>query len=162
MQNLYPSESNSLLELCCYHGSVRCFKLLLSKFHCDITEKCLSYSFLSGNADIMNECLKEQDPDDSCMEYAIIAHNIDFISFLMNEFELKIDLTYCVYFNNFPALLVYLDQTKDINSFFIASILLDIPMIYKFFLSVGIDVNVQAKIGTTALQAAISIHNIAA
>ncbi|EAY19390.1 hypothetical protein TVAG_101080 [Trichomonas vaginalis G3] len=47
---LYPSNGQSLefytlLELCCYHGSVDCFKLLLTKFHSEITESVLNYHF---------------------------------------------------------------------------------------------------------------------
>ncbi|EAY23341.1 hypothetical protein TVAG_186490 [Trichomonas vaginalis G3] len=56
--DLYPSSPNSLLELCCYHGAVNCFKLLISKFNSIITPKCLFYSFLGGNPDIINNCLK--------------------------------------------------------------------------------------------------------
>ncbi|EAX85334.1 hypothetical protein TVAG_022550 [Trichomonas vaginalis G3] len=51
--DFYPSSPNSLLELCCYHGSVNCFKLLISKFNSIITKKCLYYSFLGGNPDII-------------------------------------------------------------------------------------------------------------
>ncbi|EAY22708.1 hypothetical protein TVAG_476370 [Trichomonas vaginalis G3] len=36
----------SLLELCCYHGAVDCFKLLRTKFNSEITETCLIFSFL--------------------------------------------------------------------------------------------------------------------
>ncbi|EAX99287.1 hypothetical protein TVAG_113030 [Trichomonas vaginalis G3] len=54
----YSNEGISLLELCCYHGSVDCFKILRTKFQSEITPNCLRYSFLSGNQDIMNECLK--------------------------------------------------------------------------------------------------------
>ncbi|EAY17495.1 hypothetical protein TVAG_494370 [Trichomonas vaginalis G3] len=41
--SLYPysEEGYSLLELCCYHGAVDCFKFLRTKFNSEITEKCL-------------------------------------------------------------------------------------------------------------------------
>ncbi|EAY10616.1 hypothetical protein TVAG_282160 [Trichomonas vaginalis G3] len=45
----------------------------------------------------MNECLKYQKPNEKCMEYAIITHNIDFVTFLMYEYNIKIDLNYCQY-----------------------------------------------------------------
>ncbi|EAX93351.1 hypothetical protein TVAG_496730 [Trichomonas vaginalis G3] len=41
--DLYPYsyEGYSLLELCCYHGAVDCFKFLRTKFNSEITQKCL-------------------------------------------------------------------------------------------------------------------------
>ncbi|EAY17073.1 hypothetical protein TVAG_297520 [Trichomonas vaginalis G3] len=86
---LYPDSCDvfSLLELCCYHGSVNCFKYLISEFHSMITQNCLRFSFLSGNPEIMNQCLKVQSPDYKCMDFAIISHNIDFVSFLKNEYK---------------------------------------------------------------------------
>ena len=46
--DLYPSSyiAFSLLELCCYHGAVNCFKFLRTKFNSEITRKCLQFSFL--------------------------------------------------------------------------------------------------------------------
>ncbi|EAX88778.1 hypothetical protein TVAG_036580 [Trichomonas vaginalis G3] len=84
--DLYPHhyEGYSLLELCCYHGAVDCFKLLRTKFNSEITRECLDLSFLGGNQEIMSECFKYQKPDRWCMENAIISHNIDFVTFLMN------------------------------------------------------------------------------
>ncbi|EAY19870.1 hypothetical protein TVAG_129780 [Trichomonas vaginalis G3] len=95
--SLYPNSKKeySLLELCCYYGSVDCFKLLITKFHSEITQTCLQLSFLGRNADIMSECLKHQKPKRECMIYAIASHNIDFVTFLMNEFNININLNYC-------------------------------------------------------------------
>ena len=92
--SLYPPGYGgfSLLELCCYHGAVGCFKLLRTKFSSEITDNCLRFSFLGGNPEIMSECLKVITPDWSSMEYAIISHNIDFVSFLMNEYNIEIGL----------------------------------------------------------------------
>ncbi|EAY19209.1 hypothetical protein TVAG_214340 [Trichomonas vaginalis G3] len=58
--DLYPYTwyGYSLLELCCYHGEVDCFKLLRTKFNSEITQDCIELSFLGGNQEIMNECLK--------------------------------------------------------------------------------------------------------
>ncbi|EAY05168.1 hypothetical protein TVAG_058250 [Trichomonas vaginalis G3] len=55
---LYPNIGKlSLLELCCYHGAVDCFKFLRTKFNSKITQKCLYLSFLGGNQEIISECL---------------------------------------------------------------------------------------------------------
>ncbi|KAI5501758.1 protein of unknown function (DUF3447), partial [Trichomonas vaginalis G3] len=73
--NLYPEleKGYSLLELCCYHGAVDCFKLLRSKFKSPITQTCLELSFLGGNPEIMSECLKYQKPNEKCMVNSIIS-----------------------------------------------------------------------------------------
>ncbi|EAX94852.1 hypothetical protein TVAG_049210 [Trichomonas vaginalis G3] len=108
---LYPCVTHkySLLELCCYYGAVDCFKLLRTKFGSEITEIYLNFSFLGGNPEIMSECLKYQTPNNDCMKYAIISHNIDFVTFLMNEYNIKIDFYYCRIYNNLDSLLVYFD-----------------------------------------------------
>ncbi|EAY14924.1 hypothetical protein TVAG_380340 [Trichomonas vaginalis G3] len=118
---LYPESYNkySLLELCCYHGAVDCFKLLRTKFSSEITQKCLQFSFLGGNPEIMSECLKHQKPNTKCMKYAIISHNIDFVTFLMNEYNIEIDLLYCGIYNNLESFLVYFDQTNDVKNAFL-------------------------------------------
>ena len=82
----------SLLELCCYHGAVGCFKYLLTEYGLNITQTCLQFSFLSGKPDIMSKCLQTINPDNECMRYAIISHNIDFVTFLMDEYKLEIDI----------------------------------------------------------------------
>ncbi|EAY05362.1 hypothetical protein TVAG_130960 [Trichomonas vaginalis G3] len=80
----------SYIDLCCYYGAVNCFKLLITKFNSPITESCLKLSFLGGNPEIMSECLKKIKIYQDFMEFAMISHNIDFITFLMNERSLKI------------------------------------------------------------------------
>ncbi|EAY18370.1 hypothetical protein TVAG_045720 [Trichomonas vaginalis G3] len=135
--DLYPTTSvgYSLLELCCYHGAVDCFKFLLTKFKSRITQKCLQLSFLSGKPDILNECLKYRKPDNDCMMYAIISHNIDFVTFLMNEFNIEINLEICGFSQNLESFLVYFDQTNDINRCFAYSAMFFIPSLCEYFLS---------------------------
>ncbi|EAY17501.1 ankyrin repeat protein, putative [Trichomonas vaginalis G3] len=158
--DLYPSSPNSLLELCCYHGAVNCFKLLISKFNSIITPKCLYYSFLGGNPDIIDKCLQVNIPDEECMKYAIISHNIDFVTFLMNEFELDIDLKYCIIFHNIQAFLVYLDQSKYINKFFIYSTCFCIPSLCEYFISHGAFIDAKNQSGETALHFAAKLNCI--
>ncbi|EAY08191.1 hypothetical protein TVAG_307970 [Trichomonas vaginalis G3] len=107
---LYPFdyEGYSLLELCCYHGAIDCFKLLRTKFESKITKKCLQFSFLGRSPEIMSECLKYKKPNKECMEYAIISHNIDFVTFLMEEFKLEINLKHCEIYNNLEFTLLKL------------------------------------------------------
>ncbi|EAY21110.1 hypothetical protein TVAG_282800 [Trichomonas vaginalis G3] len=154
--NLYPFNycGYSLLELCCYHGAVDCFKFLRSKFNSEITQRCLQLSFLGGNPEIMSECLKYQTPNKECMRYAIISHNIDFVTFLMNEYNIKIDLFYCRLYNNLDSFLVYFDQTNDYSECFVHSSIFDIPSFCEYFLSHGTNINEKNIYGKTALHIA--------
>ena len=158
VSKLYPETHYTLLELCCYHGAVDCFKLLRTKFSSEITEKCLELSFLGGNAEIMSECLKYQTPNKKCMECAIISHNIDFVSFLMNEYNIEIKLDYCVEYNNLESFLVYVDQTNDINKCFVYSAMLNIPSLCEYFISLGANINEKQEFGYTTLHLAAE-HN---
>ncbi|KAI5517490.1 protein ubiquitination, partial [Trichomonas vaginalis G3] len=154
--NLYPYSYNeySLLELCCYHEAVDCFKLLRTKFDSEITQTCLEFSFLGGNKEIMSECLKYQEPDQLCMIHAIISHNIDFVTFLMNEYDLEIDLEICGLHKNLESFLVYFDQTNDINKCFVYSPIFDIPSLIEYFISFGANINEKDKDGKTTLHIA--------
>ncbi|EAY07138.1 hypothetical protein TVAG_343020 [Trichomonas vaginalis G3] len=154
--NLYPDfcSSFSLLELCCYYGAVDCFKFLRTKFNSKITKTCLQYSFLGGNPDIMSECLKYKKPDWKCMKYATISHNIDFVTFLMNEYNLEINRYTCARNNNLESFLVYFDQTNDVNGCLIYSTRFNIPSLCEYFLSHGANINAKDINGQTALHKA--------
>ncbi|EAY12308.1 ankyrin repeat protein, putative [Trichomonas vaginalis G3] len=99
----------------------------------------------------MSECLKYQKPDKKCMEYAIISHNIDFITFLMNEYNIDIDLDSCGINKNLESFLVYFDQTKDINKCFVHSPIFNIRSLFEYFFSHGGNVNEKNQNGKTAL-----------
>ncbi|EAY16383.1 ankyrin repeat protein, putative [Trichomonas vaginalis G3] len=160
--DLYPhsKEGYSLLELCCYHGAVDCFKLLRTKFNSEITEKCLQFSFLGGNPEIMSECLKYQTPNEKCMKYAIISHNIDFVTFLMNEYNIEIDLYYCEKFKNLESFFVYFDQTSDVNKCLINSVIFNIQSLCEYFLSHGANINEKDNGGLTALHIAVDSNQL--
>ena len=140
---LYPPGCNSLLKLCCYHGAVKCFKLLISKFNIKIDKDCLNLSFLGGNPEILNECLKTQKPDLTCMKYALKSHNIHFVTYLMNEFKIELTIDDCCLNNNLQALFILLDQTKDINNIFFSSLFFHSPVLIEYFISKGVNVNMK-------------------
>ncbi|EAY01064.1 hypothetical protein TVAG_481340 [Trichomonas vaginalis G3] len=154
--SLYPHsyKKYSLIELCCYHGAVDCFKVLRTKFSTKINGRCLLFSFLGGNQEIMSECLKYQTPDRFCMEYAIISHNIDFVTFLKNEYDLWIDLDCCAINNNLESFLVCFDQTNDVDKCFINLVIFNIPSLCEYFLSKGAYINETDIFGETALHIA--------
>ncbi|EAY23235.1 ankyrin repeat protein, putative [Trichomonas vaginalis G3] len=158
--SLYPVKTNSLLELCCYHGAVNCFKILMTKFTLEITNLCLHYSFLSGNPEIMNECLKYVTPDQKCMKYAIISHNLDFITFLMNKYNLKIDPEDCRQNNNIQAFFVYVNEYNDLNKCFPHCSAFQIKSLFEYFLSHGVDINSKdEKDDKTALHYALKFKD---
>ncbi|EAY05190.1 ankyrin repeat protein, putative [Trichomonas vaginalis G3] len=160
--DFYPesSEGYSFLELCCYHGAVDCFKLLRTKFNSEITPQCLQFSFLSGKPDILNECLKFQEPDQECMRYAIISFNVDFITFLNREYELEIDLDTCRLWKNYQAFFIYLDVSNDIENCFPYTPCFG-TSIFEYFISQGVDINAKEnQFHATALHFAALIGNI--
>ncbi|EAY15748.1 hypothetical protein TVAG_187990 [Trichomonas vaginalis G3] len=152
---VFPSENKfSLLELCCYYGAVDCFKFLRTEFDSAITKLCLVFSFLGRNQEIMSECLKHQKPDRDCMKYAIISHNIDFVTFLVNEYAISIDLFACRKYNNLDSFLVFFDQTNLLINCLIYSPMFNIPSLCEYFLSLGADINKKLLDERTALQIA--------
>ncbi|EAX87642.1 hypothetical protein TVAG_226240 [Trichomonas vaginalis G3] len=147
----YSKEGYSLLELCCYHGAVDCFKFLRTKCESEITDSCLQLSFLGGNPEIISECLKSKKPNKECMKYTIISHNIDFVTFLMNEHNIVIDLEWCGAYDNLESFLVYFDQIKDFNECFIHSTLFNIPPFSEYFFARIKDINIKNQDGQTPL-----------
>ncbi|EAX94150.1 hypothetical protein TVAG_105690 [Trichomonas vaginalis G3] len=99
----------------------------------------------------MSECLKYQEPDRWCMRNAIISHNIDFVTFLMNEYDLEIDLDYCGEYNNLESFLIYFDQTNDIDDCILFSAKFNIATLCEYFLSHGGNVNCSDFYGQTPL-----------
>ncbi|EAY07595.1 hypothetical protein TVAG_334070 [Trichomonas vaginalis G3] len=139
--NLRTKEDYSLLDLCCYYGAVNCFKFLRTKCNLQISSNCLSLSFLSGKPDILNECLKFHIPDNECMRYAIASHNIDFVTFLVNEYDLEIQSKDCIEFNNIQAFFVYLYQINDIERHFIDSLNFNSQSLLQYISLLGVDFN---------------------
>ena len=67
------------------------------------------------------------------MKYAIMSHNIDFVTYLMNEHNLKIKVRYCIKYDNIQAFLIRYDQTNDIEDFIVQTS--DYPYVWKTIFS---------------------------
>ncbi|EAY02620.1 hypothetical protein TVAG_260800 [Trichomonas vaginalis G3] len=102
----------------------------------------------------MSECLKYHDPNQVCMEHAIISHNIDFVTFLMNEYKLDISLYHCTVFKNLESFYVYFDQTNDINTCFAYSLKFNVTSLFEYFFSLGADIKAKNDCQQTALHCA--------
>ncbi|EAY05807.1 hypothetical protein TVAG_202640 [Trichomonas vaginalis G3] len=148
---IYPDFELTLLDLCCYYGSVNCFKLMRSKFNSEITENCLHYSFLSGKPEIMNECLKFQTPDDECMDYVITSYNIDFVTFIMENYNIEIDPFHCENVFNLQAYFLHFFHTNDLPTCFTHSPFFYNKSLCEFLLSHGADVNQEGVDGRFVL-----------
>ncbi|EAX74523.1 ankyrin repeat protein, putative [Trichomonas vaginalis G3] len=116
-----------------------------------ITPTYLNFSFLSGVPEIMGECLKYQTPNDESMFFVIVSHNTDFLTFLINQYHLEMNLSYCAAFGNLNAFLIYFDMTKDVNDCFINSPLFYLPSLVEDFISFGVDINASDLLGKTAI-----------
>ncbi|EAY23422.1 hypothetical protein TVAG_070860 [Trichomonas vaginalis G3] len=77
--------SNSILENCAYFGSVNIFSFIIMNYSPTITAKCLENAIISGNTDIINECLKYQTLFPCCINYAIASHNNTFLQHMLTH-----------------------------------------------------------------------------
>ncbi|EAY04521.1 hypothetical protein TVAG_244220 [Trichomonas vaginalis G3] len=149
----------TLLELCCYHGAVDCFKFLRTTYDSTPNKACLRFSFLGRNKEILSECLKYEKPDDECMKYAIISHNIDFVTFLMNEHKMKINPYDCGLYKNLESFLVYYDQIHNYHKCIVHSAMFAIPSLLEYFVSHGGYINKSNQRGDTALHYAARFNS---
>ncbi|EAY09250.1 hypothetical protein TVAG_133070 [Trichomonas vaginalis G3] len=140
--DFFPSEfqKNSLIKLCCYYGSVNCFKFLITKFKPKITTTCLRYSFLGGNQEIVMECLKYKTPDKFSMNYAIVSHNNDFVSFLLTQYDIPCYTYLCHLYNNIDAALIYYDIKRIFKENLTWICKFKIPSLCKYFILHGADI----------------------
>lgn len=110
----------------------------------------------------MMECLKVFTEDDKkklsqdFMQYAIISHNIDFISYLINEYGMYIDIPACYDNNNIQAFIVHLDYITDINDCLYPSILFDNPFVCEYMIHLGADIQVNIDPFGSPLQYALN------
>ncbi|EAY09103.1 ankyrin repeat protein, putative [Trichomonas vaginalis G3] len=161
IHDLYPYADTgyTILELCCHHGALDCFRCFRSKFDVEITKECVELAFFSDNPEILNECFKYIKPDEDTMKYAILSHNLDFVIYLMNNFNLEIDLDTCTATINYEAFFVYLDQTKEINKCLFYSPGFHNPSLCEYLLNHGADINAQVEFEATALNRATQIDS---
>lgn len=142
----YPKiRDYTLLDLCAIHGSINCWKFLTKKYKLHPDEECMPYSFLSGVPDIIKDCTMYNATNKECMKHAIISHRMDLVQYLMDKHKIEIDLKSCGCYNNMEAFLLYYDITSNSKECFVNSVWFNTPSICEYFLSKGVDINVQDK-----------------
>ncbi|EAY22741.1 ankyrin repeat protein, putative [Trichomonas vaginalis G3] len=142
ISDFYPESEHglSLLEFCCYHGAIECFKILRKHFEKIIPYNCLLLAFYGGNQKIIRSCLKYNEPNSECMKTAIFTHNIDNINILLNEYNINIEMRDCAAYDNIQAFLILFNQSNDIDIGFLNSTFFNIPTICNYFISIGADI----------------------
>ncbi|EAY12912.1 hypothetical protein TVAG_430790 [Trichomonas vaginalis G3] len=75
----------SLIETCAYFGSVNIFFFLISNQKYTISEKCLRCSLIGRNADIINECLKENMINKDCLKDIVCSHNNEMLEYVLER-----------------------------------------------------------------------------
>ena len=107
----------TVLESCCYFGSVNIFNYITSNLKKSISQECLQYSFIGNNNDIINLCLNKHKIDKMCLEYIVASHNHKYLEYV---FEKKLfapkDFDYETIIRSQNLKAVFLMFSKDKNS----------------------------------------------
>ncbi|EAY08869.1 hypothetical protein TVAG_051040 [Trichomonas vaginalis G3] len=154
-------EIYSIIDWCCYYGSVNCFKYMRSKFNAPLGKTSLSLSFLSQKSDIVKECLQNVKPDNYSMNFAVASHNIEFVTYLLNNYTFDVDLRICYNYNNLQSFLLFIDTFKLCSSGLLyISEFMGNNILAKYFIEKGCDVDIKEKLSfKTPLHFAIENNN---
>ena len=114
--NLFDwSGSISLIDFCCFFGSLKCFKyLLLNK--CEITEKTLKYSIAGGNQEIINILKEKGHSFEKCLETSVKYHRYELTNWLNENYKCKpVSLPTCILYYNIDAFLYFLEHGHSLD-----------------------------------------------
>ncbi|EAY22787.1 ankyrin repeat protein, putative [Trichomonas vaginalis G3] len=160
ISDFYPKSDSgyTLLEICCYHGAVKCFRYLMTELHLPVTKLCSQFSFIGKNLDIVSDCSKVQKPDYKSMRGALLSHNIDFILYLFNEHKIEINLSDSLFANNLQAIFMYYEKTSDLINSFVYSASFNIPAVSQYFLTHRVNINAKSKLESCAIHHAVQFN----
>ena len=116
---IFPHYRLTPLEASAYYGSVNVFNFLLSNFGQKISTNCLNFALISGNTDIINECLKVQKIDRSLLRDILLSHNDEFLEYIFDHDLFKpedFDIEDILSSQNIKAVIFMFE--KDKNSIF--------------------------------------------
>ena len=109
------SSSVSLINLCCFFGSLNCFKYFLMK-NCTITQQTLEFSIAGGNQEIINTLKEKGHSFEKCLETSVVHHRYELTNWLLQNYECKpVSLPTCIEYYNFDALLYFLEYGHSID-----------------------------------------------
>ncbi|EAY15095.1 hypothetical protein TVAG_392120 [Trichomonas vaginalis G3] len=106
----------SPLETCAYFGAVNIFSFLHSSLNHEISEDCLELSFIGGNTDIINECMKSHKLNRGCLTYIVSSHNNAFLDYVFEHELFKpkdFDYDFIINSQNLKALLLMYNLEKN-------------------------------------------------
>ncbi|EAY21596.1 hypothetical protein TVAG_013610 [Trichomonas vaginalis G3] len=144
-----------LLEDCCFYGSVNCFYFILQNTNALINRRCLEKSFIGGNNDIINECLKYEKPTEICMANAIGSHIIENVLFLENKYGLKVDSDTASSNYNLHAFIIAIDRNIGTSKCISSCLASGIPSLSEFLIEFNADVNAKNENETIPLYSSI-------
>ena len=87
-----PFGNLSPLEACCYFGSVNIFFFFISTSKYKIDRRCLRYSVIGGNTDIINECMKNNQIDEDCFNDILSSHNNKLLEYILENGLFNLDI----------------------------------------------------------------------
>ena len=109
------SSKISLIDICCFFGSLKCFKyLLLNK--CEITTKTLQCSFAGGNEEIINFLKEKGHSFEKCLKISVKYHRYELTRWLIENYKCKpVSLPLCIKYYNIDAFLYFLEHEHSID-----------------------------------------------
>ena len=113
--SLFGCKSISLIDFCCFFGSLKCFKyLLLNK--CEITGKTLYYSIAGGNQEIIGILLQNGYTFEEFLTISVKYHRYELTNWLNENYECEyVPLPTCIIFENIDAFLYFFEHGHSLD-----------------------------------------------
>ena len=90
------SHGVTILDFCCYYGSVNCFNNLLSK-NCEITEQTLKWAIAGGNRDIISILSQKGHTFEKFLETSVKYHRYELTKWIFESYKCeRITLQKCL------------------------------------------------------------------
>ena len=105
----------SLIDFCCFFGSLKCFKyLLLNK--CEITKETLHYSIAGGNQEIIALLQQNGHSFEECLETSVKYHRYELTNWLLENYKCKpFPLSKCIEYYNIDAFFYFFEHGHSLN-----------------------------------------------
>ena len=104
------SDSISLIDFCCFFGSLKCFKyLLLNK--CEITKETPQYSISGGNKEIINILKEKEYSFANLLKTSILFHRYELTKWILENYECEpIPLSTIIKYYNIESFMYFLEH----------------------------------------------------